>query len=207
MVQTYSNIAEDAFAGFLDQTDGSTTTGGWRLNERRKAYGIQTIVFSAMAIEAAAFEFMHLIMIDQKAMDQEEKRGLVHKWKTLPRLLGGQPLDPEGPAIQGLSHLVKARNSLVHYKAKLENDEGSVRIAMQDEWEQFEIHQVPNAFKTLVLLSLELEASPSGIVGGFPYHDRAICPPGFKSLYTPHPAVTEVINRCYLIHREHQRGL
>jgi hypothetical protein len=205
MVQTYSNIAEDAFAGFLDEKASLAASEASRNNERSKAYGIQTIVFAAMAIEAAAFEFLPPSLLSQEDKGEIDKWGLVRKWVQMPERLVGQPLEFESPAINGLGNLVKARNRLVHYKSKWENDKGTVRLAMAKEWEKFETEQVPNAFMTLVLLSLELNASPCGIFGGFPYHDRTNCPPGFKSRHTPHPGVKEVIDRCLAIHHKHHK--
>lgn len=206
MVQTYSNIAEDAFAGFLDEKASLAAPEASSNSERSKAFGIQTIVFAAMAIEAAAFEFLPPSLLRQEDKGEIDSWGLVRKWVKMPERLVGQPLELEGPAIKGLKNLVKARNRLVHYKSKLENDKGTVRLAKAKEWEKFETEQVPNAFMTLVLLSLELNASPCGIFGGFPYHDRTICPPGFKSRHTPHPGVKQVIDRCLAVHHEHQKG-
>lgn len=119
------------------------------------------------------------------------------------RLAYGQSLDIDGPAINGLRSLVKARNALVHHKSKRETEEGTVSEALRTEWAQFEKDQVPNAFKTLVLLSFELEAFPGGIFGSFIYRDRSICPSGFTKGYSPHPRVKKAIDRCREIHRKH----
>lgn len=202
MVETYANIAEQAFGNFLDEA----ARGGLDQDERRRVSGIKTIVFAAMAIEAAAFEFSASTLGDQVARGDLDKMGLVRKWITGTRQASGQPLDIHGPAIDGLKSLAKARNALVHHKSTPENDAGTVREAMRTEWAQFEKDQVPNAFMTLVLLSLELEASPSGIFGVFPYRDKSICPEGFINHHSPHPRVKEVIDRCREIHRKHLKG-
>lgn len=217
MVRTYADIAEQAFGGFLDDSLNSAATVGLSSleahrrfrdhDERRRLNGIKTVVFAAMAIEAAAFEFAATALGDFVARGDLDKMGLVRKWMTVTKRICGQPLDFKGPAIQGLKSLVKARNALVHYKSKPESDAGTVREAMMAEWTQFEKDQVPNAFRTLVLLSLELEASPCGIFGGFPYHDKSICPPGFTNDYSPRPGVKAVIDHCYDIHKKHLKGV
>nr|WP_015062135.1 hypothetical protein [Pseudomonas syringae]AFK89852.1 hypothetical protein [Pseudomonas syringae] len=148
MVGTYADIAEQAFGGFLDDSLNSAATVGLSsleahrrlrdLDERRRLSGIKTVVFAAMAIEAAAFEFAATALGDLVARGDLDKMGLVRKWMTVTERICGQPLDFGGPAIQGLKRLVKARNALVHYKSKPENDAGTVREAMMAEWTQFE---------------------------------------------------------------------
>lgn len=202
MVEIYANIAEEAFGNFLD----IAATAGSDREERRRISGIKTIVFAAMAIEAAAFEYSASILGDQVAKDYLDKMDLEGKWMIGTRLACGQSLDIHGPAINGLRSLVKARNALVHHKSKPENDAGTVSEATRTEWTQFEKDQVPNAFKTLVLLSLELKASPSGIFGIFIYRDKSFCPPGYINDYSPHPGVKKVIDRCHEIHRKHLKG-
>ncbi len=199
MVDTYINIAELAFGCFLDET----STGEVDQYDARHLSGIKTIVFAAMAIEAAAFEFSASILGDKVARDYLDKMDLEGKWMIGTRLAYGQSLDIDGPAINGLRSLVKARNALVHHKSKRENEAGTVSKAMRTEWAQFEKDQVPNAFKTLVLLSLELEASPGGVFGSFIYRDKGVCPPGFTNDYSPHPRVKKVTDRCREIHKKH----
>lgn len=199
MVSTYVDIAEQAFGNFLDEV----AMGELDQYDARRVSGIKTIVFAAMAIEAAAFEFSASILGDKVARNYLDKMDLEGKWMIGTRLAYGQSLDICGPAINGLRSLVKARNALVHHKSKREKEDGSVSKAMRTEWAQFEKDQVPNAFRTLVLLSLELEASPGGIFGSFIYRDKGSCPPGFTNHYSPHPRVKKVIDRCRDTHKKH----
>ena len=157
MVDTFVDIAEQAFGDFLDEA-----AQGESDSDKRRTSGIKTIVFAAMAIEAAAFEFSASILGDKVAKDYLDKMDLEGKWMIGTRLAYGQSLDIDGLAINGLRSLVKARNALVHHKSKLENEAGTVREVIRTEWAKVEKDQVPNAFKTLVLLSLELEESPGG---------------------------------------------
>lgn len=201
MVGTFIDIAEQAFGDFLDESAQSESDP-----DKRKASGIKTIVFSAMAIEAAAFEYSASILGDKVAQDYMDKMDLEGKWMIGTRLAYGQSLDIAGPAINGLRSLVKARNILVHHKSQKENTGGTIGESAREGWHLFEKNHVPNAFKTLVLLSLELEASPGGIFGSFLYIDKSLCPPGFINRYSPHPRVKKVINRCREIHRNYFLG-
>ena len=206
LVETYADIAEQAFGNFLDQAIDSDTVGGVDHGERRRVSGIKTIVFAAMAIEAAAYEFSASILGDKVAKDYLDRMDIVGKWMIGPRLVCGQSLNAEGPAITGLKNLVSARNALVHHKSKPRDKAGKAVKAMMEKWAKFERDQVPNAFKTLVLLSLELEALPSGIVGVVPYRDKSIGPKGFINRYSRHPGVKKVIDRCHETHRKHLKG-
>ncbi|MFJ3485425.1 hypothetical protein ACIPL1_18840 [Pseudomonas sp. NPDC090202] len=169
--------------------------------EGRRINGIKTIVFAAIAIEAAAYEFTAWGLGDQvaRSMDRMEIEG---KWMIGTRLICGQSFNATGSAINGLKGLVKARNDLMHHKSKPDDDAGESARKMMKRWTEFENHQVPNAFKTLVLLSLELEALPNSMHGIFPFYQMDI----FND-YPRHSGVREAIGRCQEIHRKHQRGL
>lgn len=201
MVDTFVDIAEQAFGDFLDEA-----AQGESDSDKRRTSGIKTIVFAAMAIEAAAFEFSASILGDKVAKDYLDKMDLEGKWMIGTRLAYGQSLDIDGLAINGLRSLVKARNALVHHKSKLENEAGTVREVIRTEWAKVEKDQVPNAFKTLVLLSLELEESPGGFFGRFIYRDKSFCPPCFTNNKSSHPRVKKVIDRCREIHTKNLKG-
>ena len=72
---------------------------------------------------------------------------------------------------------------------------------MMKRWANFEKDQVPNAFKTLVLLSLELDALPNNIIGTFPWYGK----PPFQD-FPRHPGVMAVIERCRKIHSDANGG-
>ncbi|MBX8588597.1 hypothetical protein K5D56_04315 [Pseudomonas cichorii] len=202
LVQTYPNIAEQAFGDFLDE--GTPCRLG--KYEGKQANAIKTIVFSAMAIEAAAFEFIVATQGEQVAADLD-RLGVEAKWIAATDRPCWQSLAKDGPALNGLRSLVKARNSLVHQKSKRGDQTGKAMDDMRIEWARFEKDQVPNAFKTLVLLSLELDSLPSAFVGIVPYRDRnLLIPPAFRNDYSPHPRVKKVIDRCHEIHKKHLKG-
>ena len=121
-------------------------------------HGIKTIVFSAMAIEAAAYDFAAIQLGDKVAKQYLDKMDIVGKWMIAPRLVCGRSLREDGPAVNGLNSLAAARNALVHHKSKEWDRAGKAVQAMKKRWASFEKDQVPNAFKTLILLSLELDA-------------------------------------------------
>jgi hypothetical protein len=211
MVDTYAKIAELAFALFLDDTTDPTPlrctpydpTGVMDREERKTMNGIKTIVFSAMAIEAAAFEFAGIQLGDKVAEQYLDKMDVVGKWMIVPRLVCGRSLREDGPAMNGLRGLVTARNALVHHKSIEWDHEGKAERAMHKRWATFQNVQVPNAYKTLILLSLELEA----LLGDnnsvpLPYFGKNEIPPPQRS-----SQVEQVVHRCREIHRDNWRGV
>ncbi|CAD0261273.1 hypothetical protein HBO43_27205 [Pseudomonas veronii] len=207
MVDTYCEIAEEAFSCFLFEMDNSVPRPQWPSDAtaydgqktRKTVAGIKTIVFSAMALEAAAFEFATIQLGERLAKTYLDKLDVVGKWLVIPRLVCGRSLHEDGPAINGLKSLVRARNALVHHKSK-EWDRTHVHIDTMDaQREKFEKLQVPNAFKTLILLSLELNAvlETDGPLPAF--EDGWIHATPRNSL------VEKVVHRCREVHRNNWR--
>ncbi|RMT28796.1 hypothetical protein ALP50_02835 [Pseudomonas syringae pv. spinaceae] len=203
MADTYARIAENAFALFLDDAADPSPlfcppydpTGAMDREDRKAANGIKTIVFSAMAIEAAVFDLAAIQLGDRVATLYLDKMDLLSKWMIVPRLICGRSLNENGPAFNSLKGLVKARNALVHHKSREWDREGKAERAMTDRWAIFEKDQVPNAFKALVLLSLEVDAVLEDFLGALPFYGTEI--------YTSsprHPRVEEVVHRCRVIH-------
>lgn len=205
MADTYARIAEDAFALFLDHaTDLNPPvcthydpTGAIDREDRKAANGIKTIVFSAMAIEAAVFDLAAIQLGDKVVTIYLDKMDLLGKWMIVPRLICGRSLREDSPALNALRGLVKARNALVHHKSRQWDRVGKAERAMTDRWAMFEKDQVPNAFKALVLLSLEVDAVLEIFLGALPFYG--------KEIYTDtqrHPRVEEVVQRCRVIHQK-----
>ncbi|MCO8166240.1 hypothetical protein NJC40_00395 [Pseudomonas sp. 21LCFQ02] len=211
LVELYADVAEQAFGTFLDQAIDPAALEGFHpsddpdglmeQHERRRVAGIKTIVFAAMAIEAAAFEYAAMSLGDPIAK-KLDKMDLEGKWMIAPSLSCGQALDEKGPAMNGLRNLVAARNTLVHHKSSPRDSEGKSVARMMKRWADFEKDQVPNAFKTLVLLSLELDTLPNHIISPLPYYKKP--KPPFQD-FPRHPGVMAVIERCRETHKKHQK--
>ncbi|WP_232918619.1 hypothetical protein [Pseudomonas syringae] len=123
-----------------------------------------------MAIEAAVSDLAAIQLDDKIATVYLDKMDLLGKWMIVPRLICGRSLKEEGPAFNSLRGLVRARNALVHHKSKEWDLEGKAVKAMTNRWSTFTKDEVPNAFKTLVLLSLELDAVLEDFLGGLPFY-------------------------------------
>lgn len=209
IADTYAEIAEEAFGQFLSETANPVPRpesieddhAAFDEHERKKGVaGIKTIVFSAMALEAAVFD-LAAIQLGDKVAKHLDKMDLIGKWMIVPRLICGRSLREDGPAVNGLIGLAKARNALVHHKSKEWDKAGKADRAMIDRWASFEKDQVPNAFKTLVLLSFEIDALLESFLGALPFYGNDI----FGD--TPRtPEVENVIQRCREIHQKNWKG-
>lgn len=209
MVETYAEIAEEAFGCFLFEKGNPIPKPQWpsdatAYNEqeaRKTVVGIKTIVFSAMALEAAAYEFALIQLGEPLAKTYLDKLDVVGKWVVIPRLVCGRSLREDGPAINGLKGLVAARNALVHHKTTEWDRAGKAEKAMRQRWASFEADQVPNAFKTLILLSLELNAVLE-TDGPLPPFEK-----GWIHATPRNSLVEQVVHRCREVHRNNWRGV
>lgn len=209
MGRTYVKIAEEAFDQFLYEKANPIyrpelehDADAYHEHENRKSVaGIKTIVFSAIALEAATFKFATVQLGEPLARRYLNKLDVVGKWIVIPRLVCGQSLREDSPAMNSLKCLVKARNALVHHKSK-EWDRTSKVSEMREvrtkRRKSFELNQVPNAFKVLVLLSLELEASlGKSAPGPLPLFGRDANPLPLRSSY-----IEQFVHKCREIHRD-----
>lgn len=210
MVDTYAEIAEETFAQFLFEKTNPVPRSELRHDSaaydehqnRKNVAGIKTIVFSAMALEAAAFEFATIQLGERLAKAYLDKLDVVGKWVVIPRLVCGRSLREDGPAINGLKGLVAARNALVHHKSTEWDREGKAEKAMRQRRASFETDQVPNAFKTLILLSLELNAVLETTTGPLPYFGKDLI-----SATPRNSLVEQIVHRCREVHRDNWRGV
>jgi len=121
---TYAEIAEAAFSDFLkirydpilDNEDDDLHYKKTQVEKRLVSTSIQTIVFAAMACEAAIYD-LAAIHLGEKRAGLVDKMDAIGKWSVVPHLICGRGLDLDGAAINSLRKLVSTRNSLVHYKS------------------------------------------------------------------------------------------
>lgn len=129
----------------------------WYKRMRMQRLSNTIIVFSAMAIESAIFDLAAAQLGQSFAEDVLDKLDVVGKWLVTPRLICGKGLDPKGPGLNALRHLVKARNALVHSKSISNGgiaDTGKSKTKLRVDFEL----DVTAAFQAIALLSLELTA-------------------------------------------------
>lgn len=183
LTRVFAEMAEEAHGAYLSEMKNRIPEprGGGHSVERvaqddlMTKLGINSIVFTAMALEAGVFELAAINLGDATATDDLDKLDLNAKWIVIPQLICGRGLAKTGPALNNLTTLIKARNQLVHYKSKPfpgyqpdpESPSGwTEQSMMQVEKLAKEIaadstkfaSYVQASFPTLVLVSLELEA-------------------------------------------------
>ena len=201
---TYYDIAHDAYDSFLAEEENLLPIPGENddptevLDQERRVLvaGIKTIVFSSMCIEAAAFDFAASQLGDDYVEKYLDKLDIIAKWVVVPKLISGRTLKEDGPALNGLRILVRSRNGLVHHKSlPYDSDPEGKKIAAAEKASKVFPTNVHNAFKTLILLSLELnELLGVSSVGLPPFEKHVISLPG------PSKRIKKVIERCRVIH-------
>lgn len=201
---TYYGIAEEAYELFLiDEKKQLPTpavdedpTDTMEQESRMQVAGVKTIVFSAMCIEAAAFDFAAIQLSDAYAEQYLDKLDLVSKWVVVPKLVCGKSLQEDGAALNALRTLVRSRNSLVHQKSLPFDPNGKNLTTVMKATETFP-SKVHNAFQAVVLLSLELNELLGVFSVGLPIFEKHV-----KSFKNFPFHVKHVIERCRVVHRQ-----
>ena len=205
---TYYDIAEEAYALFLAEEENLVSPPGpdedptkeLEQIHRITIAGIKSIVFSAMCIEAAAFDFSATQLSDSYAEQYLDKLDLVSKWVVIPKLVCGRSLKENGPALNSLRALVRARNALVHQKSLPFKSDGTSLEAIEKASNAFP-GNVHNAFKTIVLISLELNEIIGVATAGLPPFEKNIV-----SSNQCTAQIKRVIERCRVIHRRNSNA-
>lgn len=200
--RTYFEIVENSYGSFLldeesrlpkptkeeDPTERMTQDG------RMEAAGLKTIVFAAMCLEAAAYDFAATQLSDAYAQQYLDKLDLLSKWVVVPKLICGKSLKESGPALNGLRTLIRTRNALVHQKSLPFDPEGKNVAAAMKSANAFP-GNVHNAFMVVVLLSLELNDLLGVFTTALPSFEKHV-----RSSRERLFPVQRVIERCRVIH-------
>lgn len=131
----------------------------YELGRRRDIAGVQTIVFAAMAFESAIYDYSADHLGDAYVLDHLDKLDILSKWIVALRLVAGYDLRKDMAPYAALKNLISARNKLVHSKSEpLNFDRMHAQIAEAARKRRQHDMAVKNAYKAIVLMSLELDA-------------------------------------------------
>lgn len=195
----YYDIAAEAYDQFLDAKqhvvplpEEGDPAEHFASERRLLTASFQTIVFSGMACEAAIYDLAAVQLGDDYAAQYLDKLDLLAKWIVVPSLICGQKLKEHGPAINSLRTLVRTRNALVHHKSlatvpvedAIRKADGQLEKIVQD---------TGTAFKTVILLSLELNQILGTPAGVLPFFEKTVIT---LSGHTVRPRIAHVIDRC-----------
>lgn len=195
----YAEAAAKGYSDFLEATSDISTFGNVEYDEKleelehiRDVAGLQAIVFSAMSLEAAIYDFASIYLGDEYVRDHLDRLDVISKWLVVLRFVTGVKLPKDEAPYAALKSLIVERNRLVHSKSSpfdLGNQTRQFAKTMKREKElEASIH---NSFRALVLMSLYLEKVLDGYHNPLPSYSKQNAP--MKRYY---PELKEVIEHC-----------
>ena len=154
-------------------------------------HAVKAIVFASMCVEAGINDYAGIQLGDKYCEKHIYSMDVLSKWVLIPKLVCGNEVSKSGPAYKALQQLVKSRNRLVHCKSK---DFGvpSLELATRlDKAEQDFESDFQNSFRTLFLLSMEMDYVVGQKHNPIRTFDKKVAP--FRTI--PEVLVTE-LNEC-----------
>lgn len=195
----YYHIAEAAYDQFLDAEqnlvplpENDDPAEHYSSEQRLLSASFQTIVFAGMACEAAIFDLAAVQLGDDYASQYLDKLDLLTKWVVVPSLICGRKLKEHGPAINSLRTLVRTRNALVHHKSLPAFPFQDAALKAEGQLEKI-VQNTGAAFKTVILLSLELNQVLGTPAGVLPFFEKNVTS---LSDISVRPQIAKVIARC-----------
>lgn len=195
----YYNVAETAYDQFLDAEESlvplpedGDPAEHFSCERRLLTASFQTIVFAGMACEAAIYDLATIQLGDSYTGQYIDKLDLLSKWVVVPSLVCGRKLNEHGPAINSLRTLVRTRNALVHHKSLPTVPVEEAHRKADGQLEKI-VQNTGSAFKTVILLSLELNKVLGTPAGVLPFFEKGIT--SFPDV-TAGPRIAQVIARC-----------
>lgn len=158
-------------------------------NAEASAAAISTIVFSAMCLEAAIYDFAAWHLDDTYVRTYLDKLDLVAKWMVIPKLIAQQEIPTGFATHEHLKTLVTLRNSLVHHRSipvpfgETDRHEKWMELNRQEEGIQ---DGCIRAIRAVIFLSLDMDYifSPHGVINPLPLF-REPSRYGTRSPYSP----------------------
>ncbi|RJF37540.1 hypothetical protein [Pseudoalteromonas gelatinilytica] len=200
--KSFAEIAEDSFESYLvakenyiPMPDNEDPSAHFISEKELYEASFKTIVFAAMACEAAIFDLAAIQLGDDYVDKYVDKLNLVSKWVVIPKLICGKSMNIKGPALNSLKELTYARNALVHLKSlPIRSANNSVEKAEKHIGKI--INSTENAYKTIVLLSLELNRLLGTPAGVLPFYEARTEIDGFSESSNRSESLIKIINRC-----------
>jgi hypothetical protein len=178
--QTYENddyiAAHDRFSAIQSQI---------------RELSIRVIVFAAMCVEAAIYDYAAWHLTDKYVQDRLDKLDVLSKWMVIPRLVTKRELSRSGQSYEKLKKLIQLRNELVHWKSSeladnvMKPDPEGNRYG--EKFDQDLVEGAHDAMQAIILTSLEMEQIVStrhlpNALPSFVKQPFAIHPPEMKPL-------------------------
>jgi hypothetical protein len=157
----------------------------------------KSVVFAAMCLEAAIYDFAAWHLGDKYTVDHLDKLDFKAKWVVIPKLILKHDLVYGRPSMDPLNVLTKGRNKLVHYKSvevPMDNPEAELKVYQGLLKRNEEIYAAAHAgFRVIAMISLDISELYGRIIHNplprFSKKDPALAV-GYAA------ALEEVVSRC-----------
>ncbi len=153
--------------------------------------GIKTTLFGALSLEAGINDYGAWQLGDKYFETHLANLDVASKWVVIPKLICGKSIKKSGVAYSAMKQLIRARNGLVHNKSQnLDWSDPSLHLKLTKRDNEF-VKNVHNAYRAIVLLSLEMDSLVGARYNPLMSFDKIIN----ISLNTP-VNIREVVNEC-----------
>lgn len=143
----------------------------------RDISGLQTIIFSSMCFESAIYEYAADHLGDAYVQDHLDKLDVLSKWVIVMRLVTGYEFRKNQAPYSALKGLISTRNKLVHSKSEVFDFDNAVEQINRLNKAQEKLYlAIDNAYRALVLLSMELEAKLGALNNPLPSFNPEVSP-------------------------------
>jgi hypothetical protein len=150
----FLRLSKDIFELSGEDDDSDTH----EIKEACSLAGIQTIVFSAMCVEAGAYDYAAVHLGDEYALQHLDKLDIISKWLISLRLISHYELPKSSATFGSLKRLVRARNKLAHVKSEEFDFESPAeqyaRIERESEQLRRDVHE---SYRCLALMSITFQ--------------------------------------------------
>lgn len=171
----YAEIAEKGYLEYLEATSSLSRTHDddyeriSDLKHEQQAAGLQAIVFFAMTLEAAIYDFASIHLGDKYVKEHLDRLGPCSKWIVILRLIAGVELPENKEPYLSLKALVSIRNKLIHSKSKAISFSELCSNPGKAKKGGIELGKgVACSLRALVLMSLYLESNLDSYVNPLP---------------------------------------
>lgn len=180
LAYVYFDFSESSYSRYLEKVGALAGTNDehqrYNLEGESFEHGVKAIIFSALCVEAAINDYGAWQLGDAYFSAHLNGLDVASKWVVVPRLICGKEINKAGPGYGALIALVRARHELIHNHSRdFKPSDPGLHLLIEKHAQKFN-DQVNNAYRALLLLSLEFDQLVGPRFNPLPTLDKEISP-------------------------------